>query len=234
MKYHSLLDCNASNKFKNHNYSVKDIFIPLKERRDSLCIPYLNKGYTKDQIFVTKPFNEVISITKNNIKDFKNIKVIIGNAIIRGINDLRVLRVDEISGNFDCYLNKLNKLTSLEGGPTIVNGYFSCSNNNLTSLEGSPVSVNGNFSCSNNKLTSLEGCLSTIGGNFNCSNNILTSLDGGPVIVNGFFDCSYNRLTSLEGTPSIIRGDFNISNNLKKFTEKEVRHVIDIKGEVYV
>ena len=50
-----------------------------------------------------------------------------------------------------------NNLTSLEGAPSVVNGYFSCAGNKLTSLAGAPSVVNGDFYCFNNKLTSLAG-----------------------------------------------------------------------------
>ena len=36
-------------------------------------------------------------------------------------------------------------------------GYFSCADNKLTSLEGAPSVVNNDFSCSYNNLTSLAG-----------------------------------------------------------------------------
>ena len=150
--------------------SAKDIFIPrrLKERWDDLLIPYLNKGYTKEQILVAKPFNEPIIITKDNIEDFKNIKVIIGGVRIKEITDLRALGIEEVTG------------------------YFNCSNNKLTSLEGSPIIVNGDFYCFNNKLTSLEGAPTTVTGNFHCSDNMLISLEGAPTIVGGNFTITYN------------------------------------------
>ena len=149
---------------------AKDIFIPrrLKERWDDLLLPYLNKGYTKEQIFIAKPFNKDMLITKDNIGDFKSIKVIIGNVRIKGISDLRELNIEEVFGNFKCYLNKL------------------------------------------------------------------TSLEGSPKIVGGDFDCSDNYLTSLEGAPTAVGEYFNIENNTKKFTVREVRKVIDVKGKVYV
>jgi len=62
-------------------------------------------------------------------------------------------------------------LTSLEGGPQTVGGWFSCSNNRLTSLEGSPQTVGRSFYCDNNRLTSLEGLPKEIGVNLWCYNN---------------------------------------------------------------
>ena len=108
-----------------------------------------------------------------------------------------------------------DNLTSLEGAPSVVNGYFSCAGNKLTSLAGAPSVVNGGFSCYNNKLTSLEGAPSVVNGDFACSNNKLTSLEGAPSVVNGIFYCSNNNLTSLEGAPSVVKGNFYCySNNL--------------------
>jgi hypothetical protein len=111
---------------------------------------------------------------------------------------------------FYCYNNKL---TSLEGCPSSVGGYFSCHHNQLTSLEGAPSSVGTGFSCHNNQLTSLEGCPSTVGGHFSCSNNQLTSLKGAPSSVGGYFSCDNNQLTSLEGAPSSVGGDFSCYYN---------------------
>ena len=54
--------------------SRKNIFIPrrLKERWDDLLIPYLNKGYTKEQIVVAKSLRDEVIINDNNVKDFKD------------------------------------------------------------------------------------------------------------------------------------------------------------------
>ena len=106
-----------------------------------------------------------------------------------------------------------NKLTSLEGVPSVVKGNFYCSHNNLTSLEGAPSVVNGDFACYNNNLTSLEGVPSVVSGYFSCPYNKLTSLEGAPSVVNGYFNCSNNNLTSLEGAPSVVNNDFSCDNN---------------------
>ena len=55
-------------------------------------------------------------------------------------------------------------------------GDLSCSYNNLTSLEGCPEVVEGYFNCSYNKLTSLEGCPEVVKGDFYCNNNNLYEL----------------------------------------------------------
>jgi hypothetical protein len=65
--------------------------------------------------------------------------------------------------SFDC---SRNMLTSLVGGPSVVNNDVIVADNNLTSLEGAPSSISGNFDCSNNPLVSLEGCPKEVVGNF--------------------------------------------------------------------
>lgn len=62
-------------------------------------------------------------------------------------------------------------ITSLEGSPKTVHGFFDCSDcKNLTSLKGSPKQVTQNFYCSGcPKLTSLEGGPKTITGSLYCA-----------------------------------------------------------------
>jgi hypothetical protein len=141
---------------------------------------------------------------KNNVKDYKKIKD--DNIIYWSENNPKI-----VEGNFYCYNN--NNLTSLEGAPEKVEGYFNCSNNNLTSLEGAPEIVEGDFYCSYNKLTTLEGAPEIVEGGFYCSDNNLTSLEGAPEIVEGNFNCSYNKLTSLEAAPEKVEGSFSCSDN---------------------
>lgn len=75
---------------------------------------------------------------------------------------------------FNC-INK--QLTSLEGAPARVDGYFRAVHNLLSSLKGAPTYVSGIFDCSQNKLTSLEGAPSHVGKSFFCDSNKLTSLE---------------------------------------------------------
>ena len=136
-----------------------------------------------------------------------------GNLVLRrmNLNELpEILKNVSVDGSFDC---ENNKLTSLTNAPKFVGGTFYCGINNLTSLEGAPKSIGISFYCGNVKLTSLEFAPSSVGGNFDCSHNELTSLEFAPKTVGGFFDCRYNPV---------------------KFTEKQVRAVCDVKGDVYV
>jgi len=122
----------------------------------------------------------------------------------------------EVVGYFYC---DNNKLTSLSGAPDKVGGHFDCSSNKLTSLTGAPDKVVGHFSCYNNELTSLTGAPDKVDGHFNCDNNKLESLTGAPDKVGGDFYCSYNKLESLTGAPDKVGGHFNCSGNeLKSLT----------------
>lgn len=96
------------------------------------------------------------------------------------------------------------------------------------------ITVYGNFYCSWNNLTSLENAPSSVGGHFSCGYNKLTSLEGTPKTVGGYFDCNNNNLTSLVGAPKTVYGNFYCSDNSVKFTEKQVRAICNVKGNVYV
>jgi len=116
-------------------------------------------------------------------------------------------------------------------GDIIVNGM------NLTSLEGSPKNVTGYFSCSNNQtLSSLKGAPENVKGSFWCSNNPeLTSLEGAPENVKGSFWCHRSGLILLEGISKNIGGSFNCTGN-SKLTQSEVDKLVkcDIKGKIKV
>ena len=116
-------------------------------------------------------------------------------------------------GNLNLRQMNLNKLPDILKNVN-VGGPFNCSVNNLTSLENAPKSVDESFYSSGNELTSLVGAPKTIGGDFYCS---------------------YNLLTSLEGAPETVGGDFYCLGYGKgKFTEKDIRAVCDVKGDVYL
>lgn len=136
-----------------------------------------------------------------------------GNLVLRLMNLTElpeILKNVSVDGSFDC---GNNKLTSLINAPKSVVISFYCGTNHLTSLEGAPTSVGISFYCGNNELTSLEFAPTSVGRNFDCSHNELTSLEFAPKTVGGFFDCRYNPV---------------------KFTEKQVRAVCNVKGDVYV
>ncbi len=72
----------------------------------------------------------------------------------------------------------------------------------------------------------------SVDGDFYCGNNRLTSLINSPKYVTGNFGCSNNRLTSLEHAPKFVGGTFYCRLNPGKFTEKQVRAVCDVKGDI--
>ena len=84
-------------------------------------------------------------------------------------------------------------------------------------------------------LTKLPDILKDISvdRDFYCHTNNLTSLENSPKTVTGVFGCSSNKLTSLEGAPKFV-GDFMCRFNSVKFTEKDVRAVCNVKGNLYL
>lgn len=72
-------------------------------------------------------------------------------------------------------------------------------------------------------------------GNFSCTNNDLVDLVGSPNYVGGNFSCSANNISSLLGAPEQVVGNFICKDqDNKQFTEKEIRMVCDVGGEVVV
>ena len=93
----------------------------------------------------------------------------------------------EFGGNFLC---NHNELTDLEGGPEVVNGYYSASGNDkLESIKGVAKRINGSLLLSNlPKLTSLEGIqdmIEHIGNEFDASGTPLASHVVGLMLIDG-------------------------------------------------
>jgi hypothetical protein len=114
-----------------------------------------------------------------------------------------------------------------------VSGNFKCNGNRLTDLKGAPQYVGGSFGCSYNQLVSLAGAPRRVEGNFDCRFNHLQTLQGAPEWVGGNFVCIFNELVSLEGAPKYVGGEFYCCENTKKFTEEEVRKLVNVKGKVW-
>jgi len=140
-------------------------------------------------------------------------------------------RIRKVTGDFHC---ENNNLQNLEGAPELVGGSFYCYWNKLVSFKGAPKYVGGDFWCSFNKLTSLEGAPEIVHGDFVCSFNNLTSLEGAPKHVGKDFSCSCNKLITLKGAPKEVGGNFYCNDNSKRFTEEEVRKLVNVKGIVIV
>ena len=105
----------------------------------------------------------------------------------------------DIEGNFKCFRQGLTDFKGVRFGN--VSGDFDCYSNKLTSLEGSPQSVGRDFYCSRNQLTSLKGAPQSVGKDFDCSGNSLTSLEGAPLSVGGYIECFENPISgrAIEG-----------------------------------
>jgi hypothetical protein len=140
----------------------------------------------------------------------------------------KYIKFNSIDGYFIC---DVCGLTSLIGCPNYVKGIFRCRENRLTSLDDCPKHV-GSFDCGENGLSSLIGCPTYVEYNFYCDCNALTSLKGCPQTINGVFSCCFNDLISLEGCPTLVGGDFLCQGNKKKFTEKYVRSLCNVKGKI--
>jgi len=140
----------------------------------------------------------------------------------------------DIYGSVNLYDMRLTSLLEVPIRFGKVYGDFSCSLNQLVSLEGAPEYVDGYFSCFGNQLRDLKGAPKYVGKSFSCSDNQLVSLEGAPKYISGNFYCNYNQLVSLEGAPEYVDGNFSIIDNFKKFTEEEVRKVIEVKGKILV
>jgi len=85
------------------------------------------------------------------------------------------------------------------------------------------------------KLVKLPDGRYDVIGDVNFSGLDLNSLLEIPIKirkVTGSFNCDTNYLTSLEGTPKHVGGDFYCWGNPKKFTEAEVRKLVNVRGKV--
>jgi len=51
--------------------------------------------------------------------------------------------------------------------------------------------------------------------------------------VTGDFKCYNNKLTSLKNFPIEVGGKIDCSGNLKKFSEKDIKKICNVKGEIW-
>lgn len=143
--------------------------------------------------------------------------------------DVIPFKFRRVKGYFDC---EVNRLTSLENCPEIVEGSFSCKHNNLKTLEGGPTIVKGSYNCEGNRLDSLEGCPEVINGAFICFSCRLPSLKGGPKIVKGTFHGMQNHFTSLDGAPEVVEGKFYTENFSDEDYRTYVKKVLMVNKEL--
>jgi len=126
------------------------------------------------------------------------------------------------------------QLTSLEGAPKTVNGYFYCSENMLFSLKGAPKNITSNFDCSKNKLKTLEDGPEEVKSFYFCNYNKLISLKGIAKRVGGLF-CMGNNIKTFQYFPDVINGPFNCQNNAK-LTQEDIYELLkyDIRDEIII
>ena len=155
-------------------------------------------------------------ITNYQIRDGGSIDVDGGVILARRLRDLKQLPLtfNEVV-RFSC---DDNDLTTLEGCPKIVRGWFTCSSNKLTSLEHSPKIVEGDFGCwYNHHITSLEGLDDTYINEMlyvrHCNN--LYSLKGFPKKAGGF-DCWRTPIKPIYDT-FIQECDYDTMRKFNKF-----------------
>jgi hypothetical protein len=146
-----------------------------------------------------------------------------------------------IEGNFRCWECQL---TTLEGCPEYVKGYFNCGGQNiegrrcLSSLKGGPREVAAidtageGFYCWRNNLVNLDGGPEIVGGTYDCGDNKITSLSGCPKKV-GMFNCSSNMLINFEDAPEQLTEFFGHNNPLKD-RQEEFRHLKERYPQILV
>lgn len=147
---------------------AKDIFIPRHlDRQDHLKKEWLKRGYKREEIYIGHINPQTLFDLKD---DIKKIKIVIGDVWIYGMGlDYLPFNLDEVTGYFHCFNNKLK---SLLGCPKKVGGSFSCEANiNLESLYGGPEYVGAGFNVKDCNLKSLWFSPNFVGGDFRIVGN---------------------------------------------------------------
>lgn len=154
-------------------------------------------------------------LKKMNIKNYninKDLTVDVYDNVNISKKQLKYIPIQFRTITNDFYCNN-NRLISLEGCPSKVDGDFRCNNNQLTSLEFGPYDVEENYECEYNQLTSLKGCPDLIKGDFRCNDNIINTLEYCPIIINRTFFLGNNKLKNLEGCCPKIGYGLCLENN---------------------
>ena len=135
---------------------LDDDDVYLSKTDDVIIKKYINDNYT---------ITGNLTISKDHVVDC-NGGVTVDNGSITSLTN-GLFRWGKIESYFDC--NGCN-ITSLEGSPKEVGGYFDCSYcKNITTLEGAPKETDGYFSCSRcDKLETLKGAPKWVGSCLYC------------------------------------------------------------------
>ena len=107
---------------------------------------------------------------------------------------------------------------------------------NYTINSQSEIDVNGDVNLRYSDFKELPYKFGQVNGLFSLTyNKNLISLKNCPNKVNKYFGCGYCPiLESLEGCPKEVKGNFWCSNCKRKFTEKEVKSLCKVKGNILV
>jgi hypothetical protein len=128
-------------------------------------------------------------------------------------------------GDINLYNKNLTELPCIF--PEIMNTNVYFHNNNLTSLEGCPQHINGYFDAKFNLLTSLKDGPKYVRGGYIVSHNEITSMEGLPSIINGDLYIQYNELESLDYLPKEIKGNLYIYGNDKLYENMDEEELED-------
>ena len=117
-----------------------------------------------------------------NTDELGNI-IITGDCYIDNPNLVELpYKIHKVDGNFsvcgDATIPRVMNLKSLKNFPRIVTGNFKINlNHGLTSLEGGPVEVGGYYNCAHGKLKTLDGIAKKIGQYIVAYKNPFTDID---------------------------------------------------------
>ena len=151
---------------KNMDFIANTVYSAMRLQEHFTHIYEHNNPKISPCIYVMWHANQLLV---HGIEDKAHLSILISNSIDGEIVAPNGERRDEWKGGLAVHNGGL---TSLEGAPKKVSGYFYCSGKKrLTSLVGGPEEVGGGYSCDSCDLTSLEGAPKKVGGNFFCDRN---------------------------------------------------------------
>lgn len=126
-------------------------------------------------------------------------------------------------------VNDISKLENLEK----VDGNLDLSQSNIKSL-GNITSVEGNFDLHNTYIESL-GNLTSVGGNFDLyGSRVLTDLGNLTSVGGNLYLNNSDKLTSF-GNLTSVGGDLELYGTpiSKKYSEEEIRQMVEVNGQVF-
>lgn len=89
------------------------------------------------------------------------------------------------------------ELYSLSGCPETVEN-FNCSGQPITTLVGGPIIVQNNYYCTSTKITDFKGAPKKVGGSFICKDTMINTFDGIPEYIGDDLNLKNNKFTSLK------------------------------------